>query len=116
MMTILSLVMLYVPNLLIGLWYFAGSILFLYRPNGDGWLHSVAYCFDCFCNAVAFGDPRETISSRAGKARAAGRKWGCVLCAFLGWVATLIARTPTDHCAQSIMASAGARAIIPDGM
>ncbi|WP_166656091.1 hypothetical protein [Paraburkholderia sp. BL10I2N1] len=111
----IAIATLYVSNLFIGLWYFAGALVFLYRPNGDGWLHSVAYSFDCLCNASAFGDPRETISSRAGKARAAGRGWGCVLCAFLGWVATLIAGKPVDHCAESVVADAGRRAIIPDG-
>ncbi|HEY6019486.1 MAG TPA: hypothetical protein VIY48_06185 [Candidatus Paceibacterota bacterium] len=105
----------YIANLAIALWNLARTTFGMYRPNGDGWIHSWFYCLDCLGNALAFGDPRETISSRAGKARNAGRTWGCVLCAFLGWVATLIAGKPTDHCGDSVAANEGSRAIIPDG-
>ncbi len=45
------------------------------------WALSVA--FDQLANAAANGDPDETISSRAGKARQMGRRWGCVLCKLL---------------------------------
>jgi hypothetical protein len=86
-----------------------------YHPNGDGWFHSWWYCLDCTGNALAGGDPLETISSRAGKARVNGKEWACVLCAFLGWVASIIAGKPTDHCTLSINPNAGVRAIIPDG-
>lgn len=43
----------------------------------------LAVSFDQLGNAAANGDPDETISSRAGKARKAGRLWGCVLCKVL---------------------------------
>lgn len=105
----------YVWNLLVGAWWLLRAVAGTYRPNGDGYIHSVLYALDCFLNAVGFGDPKETISSRSAKARAAGRTWGCVLCRFLGWAATLIEGKPTDHCAQSLLRNAGANAIIPDG-
>jgi hypothetical protein len=105
----------YPANLAVGFWNLLRATAGMYRPNGDGWAHSWLYALDCFGNTLAGGDPRETISSRSGKARAAGRVWGCVLCRFLGWVATLIAGQPTDHCAQSILPDAGAAAIDPDG-
>jgi hypothetical protein len=66
-------------------------------------------------NTLFGGSPGETISSRAGKARANGKWWACRLCAFLGWVATMLAGKPTDHCAQSIEPYAGSDAVIPDG-
>ena len=58
-------------------------------------------------NTLTGGDPGETISSRAAKARAEGRRWGCVLCRFLDWV-------QKDHCATSLNADDGRRAVIPD--
>ena len=104
----------YPQNIGIAAWNLARATVGVYRPNGDGYIHSWFYCLDCFGNAVAFGDPNETISSRSGKARNEGKRWGCVMCAFLGWCATIIAGKPTDHCAESIEANEGARAIIPD--
>ena len=98
---------LYVSNIAIAFWNFWRALAFLYRPNGDGWLHSIAYCFDCFCNALAGGDPRETISSRAGKAMLEGREWGCVLCKFLNLF-------QQNHCLKSIEKNEGARAVVPD--
>lgn len=44
---------------------------------------SLSVSFDQLANAAANGDPDETISSRAGKARLIGRRWGCVLCRLL---------------------------------
>jgi hypothetical protein len=44
---------------------------------------ALAVSFDQLANAAANGDPDETISSRAGKARMLGRRWGCVLCKVL---------------------------------
>lgn len=37
-------------------------------------------------NAAANGDGRETISSRAHRARSKGRLYGCVLCRALDWL------------------------------
>ncbi|RKE36629.1 hypothetical protein B0G76_2831 [Paraburkholderia sp. BL23I1N1] len=108
------IIWIYVSNLAIALWNVARAVIFVYHPNGDGWAHSVAYCVDCLGNAITGGDPRETISSRSAKARLEGKEWGCAMCAFLGWAATLIAGKPTDHCAESIEPNEGSRAIIKD--
>lgn len=115
-MNILLIPFKYLRNLVIG---FLGLLLAVLgdrvvRPS-DSYGMNLAVALDQFCNAVLGGDPRETISSRADKARAAGRRWGCILCRFLGKVATWLAGKPTDHCTQSIMPSAGTNAIIPDG-
>lgn len=37
-------------------------------------------------NAAANGNPRETISSRAHRARSEERLWGCRLCRLLDWL------------------------------
>ena len=58
-----------------------------------GWQVSVG--FDQLTNAAANGDPDETISSRAGKARLLGRRWGCVLCKVLDAL-------DAGHCERSI--------------
>ena len=50
-------------------------------------LNIATVLFDEFPNVLIGGNPHETISDRAALARAAGRKWGCVLCKFLDWVA-----------------------------
>ncbi|MFM0013703.1 hypothetical protein [Paraburkholderia sediminicola] len=105
----------FIENVAIALWNLLRATVGIYRPNGDGYVHSWWYCLDCLGNALAGGDPRETISSRAGKARRNGKEWACILCAFLGWVATLIAGAPTDHCTESVEINEGSRAIIPDG-
>lgn len=57
------------------------------------WKLSVA--FDQLANAGANGDEDETISSRAAKARRAGRRWGCLLCGLLD-------RIDPDHCEKNI--------------
>lgn len=61
----------------------------------------IAVGFDQLANVAANGDEDETISSRAAKARNAGRRWGCVLCRILD------ALDP-DHCDKSIEADEGA--------
>jgi hypothetical protein len=62
---------------------------------------------DQFVNTVLLGDPDETVSSRAAKAAAKGKRWGCVLCRLLDYV-------QKDHCITSLEPLAGSRAIIPD--
>lgn len=57
------------------------------------WLMSIAY--DQLGNTAANGDPDETISSRAAKARLQGRRWGCVLC-------KLLDALDKDHCNRFI--------------
>lgn len=56
------------------------------------WVIAVAH--DQLVNAAANGDPDETISSRADRARRERRRWGCVLCRFLDLF-------QKDHCALS---------------
>lgn len=58
-------------------------------------------------NTLTGGDPGETISSRAGKAQAEGKRWACVLCRFLDLF-------QKDHCILSINNDDGSRAVIKD--
>ncbi|KXA71094.1 hypothetical protein AXA74_20275 [Bordetella hinzii LMG 13501] len=55
----------------------------------------VAVSNDQTLNAALAGSEDETISSRAGKAARAGRKWGCVLCKVLD-------RFDPQHCQKNI--------------
>lgn len=103
-----TLAWLYVANIGIASWNLLRAWAGQYRPRGHTYFVSWWYCFDCLCNALAAGDPRETISSRAGKAAANGREWACLLCRFLGWISK-------NHCQNSIVPAEGGRAIIPDG-
>lgn len=64
------------------------------------WQLSIA--FDQLGNASGNGDPDETISSRAGKARLQGRRWGCVLC-------TLLDKLDPGHCDRFIERDRGTR-------
>jgi hypothetical protein len=56
------------------------------------WVIAVAH--DQLANAAANGNPDETVSSRAHRARVEGRLWGCLLCRALDWV-------QTEHCRRS---------------
>lgn len=58
---------------------------------------NIALAYDQLGNAVFNGIQRETISSRAGRARLLKRRWGCVLCRLLDW-----AFAPY-HCEKSII-------------
>lgn len=46
-----------------------------------GW--NLLIAFDQLLNAILGGNPDETLSHRAKRARDAGRRWGCVLCRVL---------------------------------
>lgn len=46
-------------------------------------------------NAILGGEPPETLSYRSAKARADGRRWGCILCRALD------ALDP-DHCKRTL--------------
>jgi hypothetical protein len=86
-----------------------GAPLTLYKPRPtESYGLNVAIALDEFGNALSGGDPGETISSRAGKARLQGQKWACVLCKALAWV------TQSNHCGESIEANEGSKAVIPD--
>ena len=59
---------------------------------GRAW--GIARAFDRVFNVAANGDERETVSSRAARARDEGRRWGCVLC-------RLLDRLDAGHCDQA---------------
>lgn len=61
---------------------------------------NVLIAVDQLGNALLAGDPDETISSRAAKAAAAGRRWGCVLCRLLDTL-------DRGHCARSVESDEG---------
>ena len=61
--------------------------------SARGW--RLAVSFDQLANTAFGGDEDETISSRAGKARLKGRRWGCMLCKWLDWF-------DPDHCENNI--------------
>lgn len=50
------------------------------------WVKNVLLSLDQLLNAILWGDPDETLSRRAGRARDTNRKWGCILCKVLDWV------------------------------
>lgn len=68
----------------------AWSIVF--NPS-RAWKISVAY--DQLGNTAANGEPDETISSRAARARREKRRWGCILCGLLDAL-------DTDHCERNL--------------
>lgn len=59
------------------------------------WLLNQLIAIDQWANAFLGGDPDETISSRAARARNRGRRWGCALC-------RLLDALDRDHCAKNI--------------
>lgn len=63
----------------------------------------LAVAHDQLANAAANGDEDETISSRAAKARASGRRWGCLLCGLLD-------RLDPGHCDRAVERDEGRRA------
>lgn len=65
---------------------------------------NVLVAIDQLVNAILGGDPDETISSRAAKDQAAGRRWGCILCRWLD-------RLDPGHCEKSIEHDEGRDAV-----
>ena len=59
------------------------------------YLFNLLISADQFFNTVLGGNPDETISSRAAKAKPSGKKWGCVLC-------KLLDKFDKNHCEKSI--------------
>lgn len=104
----------YAYNVGWGATFLIRALIGRYAPHPGQYGLNCALGLDQFCNALAGGDPRETISSRSAKARAEGRRWGCIMCTFLGWVATKLTGTPTDHCTLSLEPKVGSDAVIPD--
>lgn len=70
--------------------------------NYKGWIKDILIGVDQLGNALLRGDPDETISSRAAKSAARGKRWGCVLCKFLD-------KLDPNHCEKSIEADEGKR-------
>lgn len=76
-------------------------------PKIRRFLLNLALLLDETGNTLTLGDPGETISSRAAKAQAEGKRWGCVLCRFLNFF-------QQNHCQKSLLPDAGFDAVIPD--
>lgn len=73
--------------------YAAVRMLYAIAANPRrAWIMAIAH--DQLANAAANGDPDETISSRAHRARTEKRRWGCVLCRMLDWI-------DRNHCRDS---------------
>lgn len=71
----------------------AWMLLAALAGNERAW--SLAIAHDQLANTAFGGDEDETISSRAGKAARAGKRWGCVLC-------KLLDKFDPEHCEKSI--------------
>lgn len=54
----------------------------------------IAKGYDLLGNTVLNGEAGEYISTRANRARAEGRRWGC-------WLCRLLDRITADHCKNS---------------
>ena len=54
----------------------------------------IAKGYDLLGNTVLNGEAGEYISTRANRARAEGRLWGCCLCRLMDWITK-------DHCKNS---------------
>lgn len=50
------------------------------------WVWNIILAFDQLANALVLGDPKETISRRAGQAAEQGQGWACVLCKILSYI------------------------------
>lgn len=96
----------YICNVAFGFWQLLLSILGV-KLDETTYLWSFLVCLDMLANAILLGDPRETISSRADKAKKEGKLWGCILC-------KLLSKIQKKHCQISLEPTEGSKAIIPD--
>lgn len=65
---------------------------------------NLAKVADIDANTVVLCDPKvETFSRRAGLARDAGKRWGCIVCKVLDW-AWLHVTGVRDHCTNAVKA------------
>lgn len=107
------MVILYIKNVLIALARIIKATLWIYRYHPeDNYFVNWWVVVDCFCNALALGDPDETISSRCAKAQAYEQGQGqygggCRMCSFL-------AAFQQNHCQKALERLVGHRAIIKD--
>jgi len=60
------------------------------------WLKNILLWLDQGLNVLLMGDPDETVSRRAGRARLKGKTWGCLLCKVLDWI-------DPRHCETSVL-------------
>lgn len=65
------------------------------EPPRKGYVYRVLVALNQFTNALALGHPDETWSSRAGRARQKGKKWGKAMC----WV---LDKANPCHCLSAI--------------
>ncbi|MCH9053107.1 MAG: hypothetical protein IIA72_18950 [Proteobacteria bacterium] len=75
--------------------------------NWGKWIHNILVGIDQFANTIIGGDPDETISSRAGKARRKGKWWARALC----WGLNVIDR---GHCEDSVDETEGGDQVFDD--
>ena len=75
-------------------------LLAILSGSDRAWRLAVSY--DQLANTAFGGNEDETISSRAAKASASGRRWGCVLCRVPDWL-------DKDHCKNSIELAEGVK-------
>ncbi|MFP5445908.1 MAG: hypothetical protein ACLGIY_20385 [Betaproteobacteria bacterium] len=64
------------------------------------WLNLIDHAL----NTLLLGDPYETVSARAARARKAGRKWAVYVCHVLTFLTKVVTfgRVKTDHCDDSL--------------
>lgn len=83
-----------IPILFVGMVFVGLRYLACIFADPDKALN-IALMIDKSANVGANGRVDETISARAAKAQLAGRKWGCLLCKFLGTI-------QKDHCKNAL--------------
>jgi hypothetical protein len=67
------------------------------------YLWNLLVSLDQLLNTATWGDPDETVSSRAAKAARKGERWGCVLC-------RLLHKLDPNHCEKNIELDEGEKA------
>jgi len=67
---------------------------------------NILISIDQLFNTIFGGDPDETISSRAGKARRNGKAWGRALCSVLD-------KIDKNHCSENIEEDEGKDGYLP---
>lgn len=65
----------------------------------------ILVAIDQLVNTICNGDEDETISSRAYKAKLAGKWWGKVLCRILNWI-------DEGHCEENVELDEGDRILL----
>jgi hypothetical protein len=66
------------------------------------WLIAISLAANQLVNALTGGSPGETVSSRSGRARAHGAKFGRVVCRALEAVDVHQERPGEDHCDKAV--------------